>query len=175
MRLPRMTTRRWMVVVVVASLVLSAFVERREHRRRLMAVQVAQAAYQNSLLTRQVAEIALIEYREGVYRAERETVLGEIALAESDFKHAEDRLEWSNRMLARGAVSKDQNRADEMTLKQKTFALEQAQSRKKVLEEYTRQKTLKELQSEVEKAKADELARKAAYERERAALKGWIW
>jgi hypothetical protein len=40
MRLPRMTTRRWMVVVVVASLLLGAFVtwRRAAHYMRLAAV-----------------------------------------------------------------------------------------------------------------------------------------
>ena len=48
------------------------------------------------------------------------------------------------------------------------FALEQAQTKKDVLEKYTKEKTIKELQAEVEKAKSDELAKKATYELEKS-------
>lgn len=126
MRPPRMTTRRWMIAVVLVSLALAAFVARREHLRRIVAIQVAEADYQNAVLTREVSEIAVVEYREAVYKAEQETVLGEIALAESEKKRAEDRLEWSNRMLAKGAISEAQNIADQLSREQKNFALEQA-------------------------------------------------
>ena len=44
-------------------------------------------------------------------------------------------------------------------------ALEQARTKRAVLEKYTKTKRLKELQSEVERARADELAKKSAYER----------
>ena len=42
------------------------------------------------------------------------------------------------------------------------FALEQAQSKRKVLVDYTRSKTIRQLRSEVEKARADELAKQTA-------------
>lgn len=171
MRFPRMTTRRWMIAVVLASLLLAAFVARRERLRRVAALQ---AAYENARLTRVVAESEFTGYL-AVYKMERETVLGEIALAESDKKRAEDRLEWSDKMLAKGAVSEDQNRVDRIGLEQKTFALRQAETRQKMLEPYTTEKSLWQLRAEFEKAQSDELARKAAYEQEQAALERGIW
>ena len=56
--------------------------------------------------------------------------------------------------------------SEELALKKARFALEQAQSKKKVLVDYTRDKTIKELKSEVEKARSDELAKKATCELE---------
>src|SRR5271157_2165477 len=47
------------------------------------------------------------------------------------------------------------------------FALEQAQSKLHVLLDYTRGKTIKELRSEVEKARSDELAKEQTYQLER--------
>jgi hypothetical protein len=41
-------------------------------------------------------------------------------------------------------------------------------TKKKVLEQYTKDKTIRELQSEVSKARANEVARKSAYERLKA-------
>ena len=58
--------------------------------------------------------------------------------------------------------------SEELTLKKARFALEQAQSKKKVLVEYTKDKTIKELESEVEKARSDELAKKATWELEKS-------
>src|SRR5205823_3149781 len=66
----------------------------------------AAAAYENAKLTREVAEIGVIEYVEGIYKQELETVKGEIALADSERKRAEDRIVWSDRMFEKGYVSK---------------------------------------------------------------------
>ncbi len=69
-------------------------------------------------------------------------------------------------MYDKGYVSMATKISEELTLKKARFALEQAQSKKKVLVEYTKAKTIKELQSEVEKARSDELAKKATWELE---------
>ena len=44
-----------------------------------------------------MAEIAVIEYEEGIYKQDSQTVKGEIALADSDRKRAEDRLDLVQR------------------------------------------------------------------------------
>jgi hypothetical protein len=48
------------------------------------------------------------------------------------------------------------------------FALERAQSRRLVLVDYTKSKTIKELRSAVEKARLDELDKEAAWDSEKA-------
>jgi HlyD family secretion protein len=128
----------------------------------------AEANYENAKLTRQVAEIAVTEYLEGIYKQDLQTVLGEIALAESEKSRAVDRLDWSKRMKDKGYVSEAQFIADRVSLQQKTFALEQAQTKKDVLQKYTKNKTEKELMSEVEKARSDELAKQATWELEKS-------
>jgi RND family efflux transporter MFP subunit len=113
-----------------------------------------------------VAEIAVTEYVEGIFVQDRATAAGEIKLAESDLARSEDRLDWATRMYEKGYVSKAAQVSEVLTLKKARFALEQAESKLKVLLEYTKAKTIKELQSEVEKAKSDELAKKATFELE---------
>jgi hypothetical protein len=125
----------------------------------------AESAYRQARADRQVAEAALVEYRYGIYKQELETVKGEILLAEAERKRAEDRVVWSDRMFAKGSLSKAQNVADKMSLQQKIFVYEQAQTKLAVLKKYTKDKTIKGLQSEIDKARATEMARKAAYER----------
>ncbi len=136
-------------------------------KNQKIATLGAQAAFENAKLTREVAEIAVVEYVEGIYKQEFETVQGEIALADAERKRAEDRIVWSDRMYEKGYVSKAQNIADKVSLQQKVFAFEQAQTKKAVLEKYTRDKTIKELQSEVEKSKSDELAKQQTWELEK--------
>jgi multidrug efflux pump subunit AcrA (membrane-fusion protein) len=127
----------------------------------------AEAAYQNAKLTREVAEIAVTEYEEGIFQQDYETVMGEIALANSDLKRAEDRLVWSKAMLLKGYISVGQNISEQLAVQKAVFSLEQAQTKKKVLEKYTKNKTIKELRSEVEKARSDELAKQATWDLEK--------
>ena len=133
-----------------------------------ITTQGAESSYLNAKLTRQVAEIAVNEYREGIYKQEMQTALGEIALAESDLKRAEDRLEWSDKMLQKKYISTAANIADKLSLQKSRFSLEQSQTKLKVLKEYTYSKTIKELESEVKKTLSDELAKKATWELEKA-------
>jgi multidrug efflux pump subunit AcrA (membrane-fusion protein) len=69
-------------------------------------------------------------------------------------------------MCKKGYVSLASQNSEAFTLKKTQFALEQARGKKKVLEEYTKNKTIKELESEVKKANSDELAKKATWDLE---------
>jgi HlyD family secretion protein len=127
----------------------------------------AEANYLNAKLTREVAEIAVKEYKEGVYVQDLQTVEGEIKLAESDQVRADDRLDWAKRMYKKGYVSKATLVSEELNSEKAKYTLEQAQSKKKVLKEYTYEKTIKELDSDVKKANSDELAKQATWELEK--------
>ena len=70
-------------------------------------------------------------------------------------------------MFGKGYVSKATNIADQLTMQQADFDLEQAQTQLKVLEKYTKEKQIKSLCSDVEKAKADELSKQSSWELER--------
>jgi len=131
-----------------------------------ITTESAKANYGNATLTREVAEIAVIEYEEGIFKQDFATAEGEIKLAESDLSRSEDRLDWARRMYEKGYVSMATKTSEELTLKKTRFTLEQAQTKKKVLVDFTKGKTIKELKSEVEKARSDELAKKATWELE---------
>ena len=135
---------------------------------QVITTKGAEAAYQNAKLTREVAEIGVIEYLEGIYKQDHATAEGEIKLAEADLKRAEDRLDWSDKMVEKGYVSIGQNISDKLTLQRAKFTIEQAQTKLNVLEKYTKDKTTKELKSEVEKARSDELAKQATWELEKS-------
>jgi multidrug resistance efflux pump len=136
-----------------------------------IAVAGAEADTLNARLAREVAEIALVEYKEGIFVQELATVEGGIKLAESDLLRAEDVLEWTRRMYEKGYVSIAEKVSEELKFKKTQFALEQAQSKRKVLVDHTKGKTIKELTRAIEATRANELARQAAFERGRSALR----
>lgn len=126
-----------------------------------ITVQQAEAAYANSKLTREVAEIAKDEYIQGTYMQDIRQAEGEKALAETDMLRAKDRLSWSQEMFKKGYLSATQKIAEEANLQRATFSKEQAETKITVLKEYTKRKMLTDLNSNIEKAKSDELAKEA--------------
>jgi HlyD family secretion protein len=137
-------------------------------RAQRLAARKAKAHYEIAMLTRELAEIAVEEYEDVRYPRELELVKGEIQLAKTDLRRAEDRLEWARRMFDKGFVSRAQKASEESNLKKSIFGVEQAESKRKVLVDYTKGKTLKELHSEVAKARSIEQDEKKAWEFEEA-------
>jgi HlyD family secretion protein len=143
----------------------------------------AEANYLNAKLTREVAEIAVKEYRDGVYVQDRQTCEGEFKLAQSGLVQAEDdvarmmraRQRMSGILTAKGedrtAVEiaaeiyiNDRVRDARIAVERARFGIEQAHSKKAVLEQYAAPKRIKELESEIKKAQSDELAKQATWE-----------
>jgi hypothetical protein len=155
---PRFTIAHLMVLVVIAGLVSTGVVVRIERNRRIAALQVALANCVNAKLSREVAEIAFVEYTEGIYKQDVQTVDNEIALAKSDLERA---------FNPRGS--------DEHVVEQARARLERAQQEKAYLETHTKDKTVKELKGEVAQAVAAERAAKAAYDQLKAAGANSWW
>jgi RND family efflux transporter MFP subunit len=126
-----------------------------------IATKRAEADLEQAKKTLEVAEIAVKEYVEGTFPQDEQSAEGQIKLAEADLIRAQDRLEWSDRMLAIGYVTQTQNQADKLALQKAQFTLRENQTKLEVLRKYTREKQIKELKANVEKARSDELAKKA--------------
>jgi hypothetical protein len=144
-----------------------AVIKTRLAEQRIRTKQ-AEASYVNARLTREVAEIAVTEYKEGILQQDLKTLEAELALAKSDVERAQDRADWANRMVEKGFVSKAQVVSEQMSVQRAKFALEQARTKKAVLNKYTKDKTIKELTSEVEKARSDELSKQATWALEKS-------
>jgi RND family efflux transporter MFP subunit len=127
----------------------------------------AESDLEQSKKTEEVAQIAVKEYLEGTFPQDIQSAEGQIKLAESDLIRSQERLEWSDRMLQIGYVTSSQNQADKLTLQKAEFTLRENQTKKTVLEKYTKDKQMKELQANVEKAKSDRLAKEQTYELEK--------
>jgi hypothetical protein len=70
-------------------------------------------------------------------------------------------------MFDKGYVSMAQKAAEELALKKVRVALEQAQSKRHILLNYAKGRTIKTLLGEVESARARELSKQAELERQR--------
>ena len=145
-----------------------------------IAEQRSSAAYQNAKLSREVAEIAVAEYVEAIFKQDRYTLKSQIAGAESAIQKAEDRLERTQRARQRmSEVAKeaaktpadiaaeldivDRLESAEQSVQKERKTLELARAKLNVLEKYTREKTTKALKVETERKRTEELGKKEAW------------
>jgi biotin carboxyl carrier protein len=134
----------------------------------------AKATYENAKLEREVAEISVVEYGDGIFRSEDAETAGDVNIAEAELALAEaERNVAVNAAKALGAPGSDVGvKHAELAVLRARFALEKAVTRRKTLLDFTRGKMLKALKSSVAKARSSELAQKSIEELQAAKLKG---
>jgi Bacterial signalling protein N terminal repeat len=157
---PRYTILSLMIVVLLASLALWLIVARREQRRRAIALQAAEAGYKNAILTREVAEITMLEYVEGIHPHDVQAVEGELAHAKFKLERVQGWIDAKKHGLPIDLVPGDLADGDEQAIGRARSAVEQA-LKKRAMADQIKERTVKDIQSEIDHAKADELARKA--------------
>jgi hypothetical protein len=113
----------------------------------------ADGEYQNATLRRKIAEMALKEYVEGSLPHELIAADAAIAGAQADLSRARDQLERASTEVEKVIAQLQEKKC--------TFSLEQAESQKKVLIEYTKSKKTEELKSEAKMANSVELRKQA--------------
>jgi hypothetical protein len=137
----------------------------RKQKARLFAQETAtltaELAYKNASLARNISEISIREYVECTFRQELAEIEREIKLAESSIV----RLIRVRENAYKG-FPPDTRLSDELSLKRAKFVLAQAQSKRKVLVDYTKFRRANLLKTEFDKALAIELKRKAEWEME---------
>lgn len=119
----------------------------------------------------ETAEIARREYLDGTYVQERQTIESEVFVAEENLNRAKEYLEYSKKLAAKGYVNALQLEADQFAVEKSAKELEAAQTKLKVLDNYTKAKTLKQLESDIAIASAKWEAQRHSYELELEKLK----
>jgi RND family efflux transporter MFP subunit len=151
-----------------------------------ITTRAAEAAYQNAKLDREIAEIALVEYKQGIFKQEQAAARGAITAAESGIRKAGARLERTRQARQRlkdtlapkgGAESAGEILAEleiddrientEATLAREKTAIELGRTKLETLERFIGPKTTKELEAEVERKRANELAKQATWDLEK--------
>ncbi len=138
-------------------------------RAQQIAARKAEAEYRSARLARECAEIAVHVYIECIFPRELASIGAEVKLAEANLTEANNFVDWTEKIREKGyLLLVVGGRSREFEIKKAKFALEQAQGKKKVLVDYTKPRMIKALKSDVGKTRSEELAKKAAWLREKA-------
>jgi HlyD family secretion protein len=129
-----------------------------------ITTESAKAVYQNAKLAREDAEIAVVEYEEGLFKMRLEEIAGDIEVAEAELALAQDDLKAVKENFGRGLVSPSRTKRAELAVLRAKIGLEKAQRRHKTLRDFTGPKRIKALKSSVETSRSNELAKQAMWE-----------
>ena len=127
-------------------------------RTQLMKTEQSRAALEQAQLSFDVAELAVEEYRDGVHHQSVQEMQGQIALTEADLERAVDRLRWTNDMLAKGYVPVSQRATAQRNVTELRLKLATGRWNLTNFTKYGNPRTLKELESEVEKRRYEVVA-----------------
>jgi RNA polymerase sigma factor (sigma-70 family) len=154
-----------------------------------IALKRVEAEYENAVRSREVAQIALKEYEEGLLPQEQAALRGEVAAAEEMIRKASSRLErtrkaaqqLSEMMAARGGDKSasdivaeldigDRQDDAEAAIGSGKRALQLARHKLEALEEFARPKMMTQLKIAIERAKEEELGKHQARDLEKSKL-----
>jgi hypothetical protein len=165
---------------------------RRRLMDQKMAMSRAEVDYQGADFAVKIAEVEATQYEQGTFKHELETIEYNVTIASAELKSAEDRFEGSKihfdeakallarieplpktspmDMMAEYLAKEARDSADSRIMAAKfgldkaKFVLEQANTSKEVLVNFTKMKRTNELRAEVEKARSNALEKKAEIE-----------
>jgi HlyD family secretion protein len=147
-----------------------------------ITVKSAEASYQNAKIAREVAELAVTEYVEGIYKADLKSLTDAVTAADSAIQKADARLARTRtaRKHVQDALTKkgaektpadiiaeldieDRLEAAELTLLRESQLRDQAKAKQDLLQKITVQRTVRQLKVEVEQKYSAELAKQATW------------
>lgn len=128
---------------------LDASAFREERNAQQILVNTAQAVVVQSQNVYETALIAKAEYLDGTYVKERQTIESTVFVAEENLNRAKEYYEYSKKLAAKGYVNQLQLEADRFAVDKTVKELDAAKTSLKVLDDYTRAKMLKQLESDI--------------------------
>ncbi|MCE9603597.1 MAG: HlyD family efflux transporter periplasmic adaptor subunit [Planctomycetia bacterium] len=114
----------------------------------------SQASVIQAETTVETAKLALSEYESGTFKQEEEQLQSEIFVAEEAHRRSQEYVRYSERLAAKGYVTPIQLEADRFAVSKAAKELEVARTKQVVLHTYSKQKMMKQLESEVKTAEA---------------------
>lgn len=119
----------------------------------------------------EAAQIAVREYREGTYVQSLQTADSAIQIAEQNLSGAQNTLDFTQKMVRKGFATPLQLEADGFAVKRSQLDLDAAKTAKRVLQDFTYEKTVKQLEATREAAAAQLKAESATFQNEEDHLK----
>ena len=153
-----------------------------------VAKNQAESDINKARLTLKFAEQDLEQYMEGKYPNELSAAQNRITLAQEELTRVQETLKWSQKLYAEKYISQTELEADQLAEKRKSLDLELAKNDLELLQNFTYQRNIAQLESDVSQAKmaleriirkakadvvqaeADLKAKKAEYNRQKAKL-----
>ncbi|MBB74752.1 MAG: hypothetical protein CMJ75_09585 [Planctomycetaceae bacterium] len=117
-----------------------------------------------------VAQINVEEYLK-IFEKDLKDQESNIVIAEENLRSSQNSLEYSERMFQRGYISQLELESSQFAVRRSDLELTSAKTAKEVMEMYTKQKTLTDLESQVAIAETGLKSELAAYELELSKLK----
>lgn len=139
-------------------------------RQQQIELEEDLATYENARLTLETLQIQLREYRDGLFVQQQEQLRGQIAMAEADVQRQQDRLRWSEQMAKIGYLTRSQLTTERNKMLQMEIALTKANLAHKNLVDYTSEKRLIQLQSQIDSAETVLRYRQSRVDRDREDL-----
>lgn len=123
-------------------------------RSQSISVEQARADMDRAKLALEVAEMALAEYTDGLMGQARKTLSGQIALSQSDYERALDRLTWTRRMVEKGYLATGQLVTEQFALNRLELNLKKGRTALDLFERFAAPKYIFMLKGDVLAAEA---------------------
>lgn len=130
----------------------------------------ARAAKIQAEETHAAAKLAVQEYVEGTFVQTLQTLDASITVAMENLRSAENVLQYTERMARKGYATPLQLEAQKFAVERAKLDLETAKTARRVLTDFTKEKTTRELQSTRDAAEAAARAETASFELEKGRL-----
>lgn len=117
------------------------------------------------------AQIAVREYKEGMYLQALQTADSAIQIAQQNLSSAQNTFDFTQKMVRKGFATPLQLEADRFAVERAQLDLDAAKTAKNVLEKFTYEKTVKQLEATSEAAAAQLKAETATLQNEEDHLK----
>jgi multidrug efflux pump subunit AcrA (membrane-fusion protein) len=125
-----------------------------ERLQQKIVVNTSEALLVQSTNTLEAAKIARKEYLEGTYKQEEKLYLGEVFVAEQNLRSAQLSFDSAQRLAAKGILSPLQLEGAKYGVDNARNQLDAAQTKVEVLRKYTKEKMLKQFDSDIATAEA---------------------
>ncbi|MFZ5829715.1 MAG: HlyD family efflux transporter periplasmic adaptor subunit [Planctomycetota bacterium] len=123
----------------------------------------AQNDYQTALIEKR-------EYEEGTFLQQEQEIESEMKMAEENVRRASDYLTYSERLAVRGYVTQLQLEGDRYALEKAIKDKDLAETKLRVLRDFTKAKMLKQLESSIATAEASQAAAERTYKLDKEQL-----
>ena len=142
-----------------------------ERLQQKISVNTSEALLVQSQNTLDAAKIARREYLEGTFKQEEKLYLGEVFVAEQNLRSAQLSFDSAQRLAAKGILSPLQLEGAKYGVDNARNQLDGAQTKVEVLRKYTKEKMLKQFDSEIATAEAKVRSDESSLQLEKDKLK----